>query len=67
MKEPSFVVITDDTNTVIDIYDVNDSCNPYEPNDVCGGCGYCLLLQAKHYGYKTRLPTKEEMDELNNK
>lgn len=28
------------------------SCNPYEPNDKCGGCDSCLLDQAEDAGYK---------------
>lgn len=39
---------------VVAVLDPNDSCNPSEPNERCGGCGVCLWDQAEFYGLKTR-------------
>lgn len=35
---------------LMDVIDQDDSCKPYEPNDRCGGCGECLLMQIAHRG-----------------
>jgi len=47
-KKPSYFLILDGI-TPVDILDENDSCRPYYPNDVCGGCGMCLLMQFYHW------------------
>jgi len=46
--------LLDDQGEVVDTIDANDTCAPYEPNEACGGCGHCLLLQAWHAGWNTR-------------
>jgi hypothetical protein len=48
------IEVLDEHGNVVTVIDPDDSCRPYEPNDRCGGCGECLLMQAIHYGYKLR-------------
>lgn len=36
-----------------------DSCNPYEPNERCGGCSECLRMQAMSSGLHVVPTTKE--------
>ena len=61
--EPRWVVVLDDGEAV-EILDMKDSCLPYEPNDRCGGCGECLIMQADHYGYKIDYVRPRESETL---
>lgn len=60
LRVKSLVDVFDpDTGEHIDTHDENDSCGgPW--NGYCGGCGYCMLLQASYYGYELRYHKEEE-------
>lgn len=60
--KPEWVAFLNEKGEVVQVVDAKDSCNSYEPNDRCGGCGECLLMQAIHYGYNYRAATKEEYE-----
>ena len=42
-----------------DILDSTDSCRPVGPNERCGGCGECLLMQARDSGWIIDEPTDD--------
>lgn len=55
MKATSkWIEVLDDQGRIIQELDENDNCHPYEPNDRCGGCGECMLMQASYHGYTLR-------------
>lgn len=45
-----YFFLDEETGEVFEVMDSRDSCNPYEPNAKCGGCGSCLIDQAFHTG-----------------
>jgi len=49
MKSTYYRVLDPGTGTELDFLGTDD-CSPYEPNERCGGCSRCLIMQAEHAG-----------------
>lgn len=47
----STVRFFDENGDQVDELDPDDSCNPREFGDQCGGCGRCLMLMAVYAGF----------------
>ena len=50
-SRPWYIIRSSDTGEIAGVDPADDSCRPYEPNDRCGGCGECLMMQAAHSGF----------------
>ena len=55
------VVIDRTTGAVVDLLDHEDDCRPHEPNDACGGCPSCLMLQADRDAFREEEASPEDL------